>query len=110
MISFMFVICCISIAETLHLKSEVGRSPFPSRDIYINQYDIPRRSNLFCKHHANISKTVSRFFLFFFCFFPVFRVYSNRIYGHRVSYVMIMSVHDWSLSAWREYLAFRCIT
>ena len=23
---------------------------------------------------------------------------------------MIISVHDWSLSAWREYLAFRCIT
>ena len=26
------------------------------------------------------------------------------------SYVMIMSVHDESLSAWGEYLAFRCIT
>ena len=26
------------------------------------------------------------------------------------SYVMIMSVHDWSLSARRECLAFRCMT
>ena len=53
--------------------------------IYINQYDIPRRRNLFRKHHASISKTVSRFFLGFFpVFFPVFRIYTNRIYGHRV--------------------------
>ena len=42
------------------------------------------------------AKTVSRFF-------PVFRVYTSRIYGHRVM-VMIMLVHDGPLSAWREYL------
>ena len=24
------------------------------------------------------------------------------------SYMMIMPAHDWSLSAWRDYLAFRC--
>ena len=37
-------------------------------------------------YFACISKIVSRFFLFlscFFLFFPVFRIYTNRIYGHR---------------------------
>ena len=43
--------------------------------------------------------------VFFFCFSCLHR--SNL---RSPSYVMIMPVHDWSLSAWREYLAFRCIT
>ena len=40
--------------------------------IYIYIYDIPRRRNLFCKHQQNRV-----------ALFPVFRVYTTRIYGHR---------------------------
>ena len=58
---------------TLHLKSEVGRSPFPSRYIdIINQYDIPRSTNLFCKIMQASAKPCRVSFLFLSCFFFLF--------------------------------------
>ena len=46
----------------------------------------------------------------FSCFFSlVFHVYTQPNL-RSPSYLMIMPVHDWSLSASREYLASRCIT
>ena len=49
------------IAETLQLKSEVGRSPFlREKYIYIYIYDIPRCRNLFCKQNRVV---------YFCCFF-----------------------------------------
>ena len=44
--------------------------------------------------------------------FPVFPCFSclNQLNLWSPSYVIIILVHGWSLSAWREYLALRCIT
>ena len=95
----------VLFAATPYLKSEVGRSPFPSRYIYINQYDIPQSRNLFCKIMQASAKPCRVFFPDFSCFSCL-----HKRNLRSTSYVMIMPVHDWSLSAWREYLAFRCIT
>ena len=58
-------------AETLHLKSEVGRIPFPSRarERYIS-INMTYRGVETC--FVSISQTVSRFFLFFLLFFLFF--------------------------------------
>ena len=70
--------CAVFIAETLHLKNEVGQSPFPSR--YIIYQSINQSINQsICGveiYFASISKTVSRFFLFFSRFF-LFFVFAN---------------------------------
>ena len=50
------------------MKGEVGRSPFPSGDIY--SINMTYRGVEIClQDHANISKTVSRVFLFYSLFF-----------------------------------------
>ena len=79
----------ILIAETLHSKSEVGRSPFPSRD---NQYDIPRSTILFCK----IMQASAKPCRVFSCIFSVFSCFSclHQPNLRSPSYVMIMPVQD----------------
>ena len=81
--------------EKWKVKSEVGWSPFPSQDIFSNQYDIPWRRNLFCKHQQN-----HVMFFLFFVFTPT---------KFTVTELCVMSVYDWSLLAWHKYRAFRCI-
>ena len=65
------------IAETLRLKSEVGRSPFPSRYIYNQSIDIPRSTNLFCKTMQASAKPCRVSFLFFLFLSLCFCVYTN---------------------------------
>ena len=77
-----FVTRQVIFAETLRLKCEVGRSPFPSRDDIILINMTYRRVEI-C--FASIMQASAKPCRVFSCFFSsVFRVYTNRIYGHRV--------------------------
>ena len=72
---------------------------------------IPRSWNLFCKIMQASAKPCRVFSWFFFLFF--FSYCFSCLHQPNLrspNYVMIMPVQDWSLSAWREYLVFRCIT
>ena len=60
------------LAENLHLKSEVGRSPFPSRYIIYINHNITHSGEI-CLVSKNRFK--NGLLLFF--------VLKNRIYGHR---------------------------
>ena len=67
-----------------------------------------------CKHQQNRVAFFPVFFLFFSGFFFLFFLSCfaclHQPNLRSPSYVMILPVHDWLLSALCEYLAFRCIT
>ena len=87
-----------------YLKNKLPRHRRPLYIVYINQYDIPRNTNLFCKimqPSAKPCRVFSCFFLFFSFFSLFFSCFSclHQTNLRSPSYVMIMPVQDLLLSA-----------
>ena len=89
------------IAETVHLKSEVGHSPFPSRYIYIYIYiyisiNMTYRGVEIC--FASIMQASAKPCGVFSCLLTVFSCFSclHQPNLRSPNYVMIMPVNDCS--------------